>query len=620
MSLQNVPRVPDVLRARAVKYLSARDTYFADWDRRGQTMLVRARFGDFLQLLRVEQPLGLRNQITFAPYTVSGARYLTASYDNSVLLRVDRMGSNQSQLMRIDLLEGTTARVSDGKASHAAVRLSSGGLVAYASNARRAENFDVYVNRGLQVDGSKLVYRAKGVWHPLAFAADEKRLLLRRQISDEKNSLHLLDLGSGLARRIRLSKSDDAGAQIGTAVWSKDQKSIYLTSDHASSVKRLYRLELSSGKLTALTAQLPWPIEALALSVDGRTLAVNANAAGSSHLYLLDTRNERLKQVKLPYGIISKMRFSSRGVLGFSLSQPTQPANAYAYDPLRRKLTQWTRGEVGGLNPDFFVAPKLIRFSTFDKAGGQRRRIPAFYYKPPGAGPHAVVILLRGGPQQQYRPRYQGFVQYLLMETSVAVVAPNLRGSAGYGREFRELDDQSRRADVLKDLQRLLQWIKKRPELDAKRVAIWGDGAYGGYLGLCALKRLTGLRGVVDWMGIADLPTFVRQLPQAMQATARTEYGDPRRKRQRKFMDQLSPSKRLRSTKVPLLIVHGAKNRLVRIAQVESLLRRLTKRAPKKQRPWFVRLNTEGSRLRRQRNVVEAQLIALMFLERVFGS
>src|SRR5690606_11332458 len=114
------------------------------------------------------------------------------------------------------------------------------------------------------------------------------------------------------------------------------------------------------------------------------------------------------------------------------------------------------------------------------------REIPAFVYRPRGEGPFPVMVSIHGGPESQSRPWLSGLTQYLVVERGIAVIAPNVRGSDGYGKTYLGLDDGMRREDSVKDIGALLDWIGTQSDLDASRVAVYG-GSYGGYMVLASL-------------------------------------------------------------------------------------------------------------------------------------
>ena len=107
------------------------------------------------------------------------------------------------------------------------------------------------------------------------------------------------------------------------------------------------------------------------------------------------------------------------------------------------------------------VEPELIAVNSFDGV-----EIPAFVYRPNTAGPHPVLIYIHGEPASQYRPRFSESFQLYVNELGLAVIAPNVRGSAGYGRTYVSMDDGYLREDSVKDIGALLDGIETQDDLD----------------------------------------------------------------------------------------------------------------------------------------------------------
>ena len=182
----------------------------------------------------------------------------------------------------------------------------------------------------------------------------------------------------------------------------------------------------------------------------------------------------RLEFPPLPRGAISGLAFSPDGTqLGMTVNSPTTPGDVFSLDLASHEVTRWTMSETGGFTEDAFVEPALIRFETFDMVDGASRTIPAFYYRPEGDGPFPVVLDIHGGPESQERPTFNSWIQYLVNELGVAVLAPNVRGSNGYGKSYLLLDNGVRREDSVRDIGALLDWVGKQPELSADRVAVY---------------------------------------------------------------------------------------------------------------------------------------------------
>ena len=188
-----------------------------------------------------------------------------------------------------------------------------------------------------------------------------------------------------------------------------------------------------------------------------------------------------------------------------------------------------------------FVSAELIRYPTWDRVDGQPRMISAYVYQPRSSGPHPVVINIHGGPESQYRPDFDAFTQFLVNELGYVVIAPNVRGSSGYGKGFLALDNGVLREDAVKDIGSLLVWIGLQHDLDRDRVVVMG-GSYGGYMALASLAAYNDrLRGGIDVVGISNFVTFLTSTSAYRRDLRRAEYGDERDPRMRGFLSRISP-------------------------------------------------------------------------------
>jgi dipeptidyl aminopeptidase/acylaminoacyl peptidase len=183
--------------------------------------------------------------------------------------------------------------------------------------------------------------------------------------------------------------------------------------------------------------------------------------------------------------------------------------------PPAATLARWTRGTTGPLDPAQLAPAERVQFPTWDRADGQQRTIPAFVYRPRTPGPHPVLIDLHGGAESQHRPVWSSLRQYMIAKLGYAIVAPNVRGSSGYGRSFQSLDNGALREDSLRDIGALLAWIGLQPQFDRTRVVIASD-APGGYLTLASLVQYGDrLAGGINTAGIgifADMQSIRKPL------------------------------------------------------------------------------------------------------------
>ncbi|RLB50779.1 MAG: S9 family peptidase, partial [Deltaproteobacteria bacterium] len=447
----------------------------------------------------------------------------------------------------------------------------------------------------------------QGHWVPLDWSRDGKQLLLAEYISINDSRLYVVDVAT---KKVTCISPEAPRASYRAALFDQSGKNVYLATDREGEHVELYEVAIASGKHQPLSRHLKWNVAELALSSDGRTLAFTVNEGGWGTLRLLDTRTGReLPKPAVPKGIVIGLRFA-RGapVLGFTLLGPTESGDAYSWDLRRKQLTRWTESEVGGLDPARFVAPELIEFPSFDG-----RKIPAFYYRPRTQGSHPVVVRIHGGPEGQARPYFRAMIQYLVVERQVAVLVPNVRGSDGYGKSYLLLDNGFKREDSVKDIGALLDEIARRPELDEKRVAVLG-GSYGGYMVLASLVHF-GDRIVagIDYVGISNFVTFLKNTKAYRRDLRRAEYGDERDPKMHDHLQRISPSTNAHTIVSALFVAHGANDPRVPLSETEQIVEAVRKQG---RDVWYLVANNEGHGFRKKDNRDLFNELTVLFLER----
>lgn len=182
----------------------------------------------------------------------------------------------------------------------------------------------------------------------------------------------------------------------------------------------------------------------------------------------------------------------------------------------------------------------MVRIESFDGL-----RISAFVFRPDPTkfpGPRPVLINIHGGPESQSRPVFQARNNYYLNELGVAVVHPNVRGSAGYGKTFLTLDNGFKREDSVRDIGAIIEWIRQDKRWDGERIAVMG-GSYGGYMVLASMIHFGDmLRCGVDVVGISNFLTFLENTQDYRRDLRRVEYGDERDAKTAEFLGRISPT------------------------------------------------------------------------------
>jgi dipeptidyl aminopeptidase/acylaminoacyl peptidase len=369
-------------------------------------------------------------------------------------------------------------------------------------------------------------------------------------------------------------------------------------------------------------------VERFDLSADGRFLAYTLNEAGLSRLVLRDLRLQAdVLLPPLPAGaVIDNLAWDHRqSRLAVALQSASAPTAIFVFDITgddpaavpNVALVRWTEPDLGGIEPAKLVPAQLVDFPTWDQTGNRPRRLSAFVLRPATPGPHPVMIDIHGGPESQFRPRWDAFRQYLVNELGYVVVAPNVRGSAGYGHSFLKLDDGALREDSVRDIGALLVWISAQRDLDRRRVVVSG-GSYGGYMALASLVQYGDrLAGAVDMVGITNFVTFLTNTSGYRRDLRRAEYGDERDPAMRALLNSISPLTNVASINKPLLIVQGLNDPRVPASESEQMKALVRARGGE---VWYLAAKDEGHGFRKKSNADAYRATMVAFLRFIGGA
>jgi dipeptidyl aminopeptidase/acylaminoacyl peptidase len=596
----NIPEAPADLADGLDAYLSARQATPLGWSPKGQ-LLITTRFGDVDQLHLVEKPAGERRQLTFLHEPITYAAFSPDPGRNAYVFLKDVDGNENAQLYYQRAGEPTAKLLSDGKSLNGgAVWSNTGREVAFFSTARDGVSHDIDI---VEPETGVLPHLAvtgdDAAWYPLDWSPDDRKLLVLKYVSIGEGYLYVVDLSSGQKREV-----DPSPTKIGIAgaKFSRDGQGVYMISDRDAEFAKLRYVNLFTGEKTLISGPIPWDVEELALSRDGHYLGFVSNEGGTSKLNIQDLRTHQdLTPPKLPSpGIIEHLSFDAEGKrLAFGYTAANLPRDAYVLDIASNRVEAWTHSEAGPVDTAKFVTPRLAQFPTFDRQEGHTRQIPVYVYEPAGPGPHPVLIMLHGGPESQFRPSFDPWIEYVVNELGFAVVAPNARGSSGYGKSYLALDNGMLRDDTVKDLGALIVWLGSQGAFDAKHVVVAG-GSYGGYLALAALVNYSDrLIGGVDLAGITDFISYLTDTARYRQNQRRAEFGDERDPDMRAYLRRISPLTNADRISRPLLVVHGKNDPRVPVSQAEQIVNRLRSRGGE---VWYLEAKDEGHDFRKKQN------------------
>jgi dipeptidyl aminopeptidase/acylaminoacyl peptidase len=430
-------------------------------------------------------------------------------------------------------------------------------------------------------DGTSTLLAAGPAARVCAVSGDGRRAVVRLGRRGERR-LELVDLHSG--RRTELLPG---GAHIADARFGVTGGQLYVHTDAGRERPALLAVTVSDTvSLTHVIAERPDDdLDVVALDPSGARAALVWNVDGRSDVELLDLRTGLLEPVApVPGDVVTGAAFTRDGAALLVANEgPSLPPRLSrvgldghgAVTPLLRAAPRPGAG---------YVEPTLHEFRAEDGL-----RLSGWLFRPRGAlGPLPTLMWLHGGPEAQERPIFQPLFQALLAE-GIAVFAPNVRGSGGYGRSFTAADDRERRFAAITDVRAAVDFLVSAGLADPARIGVSGR-SYGGYLTLAALSWFPDLFAVgIDVCGISDFATFYAHAEPWIASAAVPEYGDP--VADAGLLRELSPIHRVDRITAPLLVVHGAHDTNVPLIEAEQVIAALRERGAA---PGFLLFDDEG--------------------------
>jgi dipeptidyl aminopeptidase/acylaminoacyl peptidase len=509
-----------------------------------------------------------------------------------IALHISVLGTEAIWLLPGDGTPGASIPTTKGTADRDPAWSPDGHALAFVSNRHRGFRLYVADEKGANArllvrqenevkqprwspDGSAIAYlsRADGdsgwdLWLTPADGSTDPKQLTRVPFDEEDprwspDGEHIaVSLGGGrhLTRRIGIVTArsgeiseplpDDWGADSFGVRWSHDGKKTVFVSDEPGHMT-VYLLSTHGGAPERVLSS-PYELTEPEFSPDGRFLAYLENQDGDTKLWTHDFETGRQRTLSLRNGTHTRPVWRPDGKAVLSLFE----AWNYSRDVWVYPLEGGRERASDTLPPDLDVRkmarPELLRFPSFDS-----REITGYLYVPELATadkPVPLIVTPHGGPTSHWRNSWHPFVQ-LLVQRGYAVLAPNVRGSSGFGREFENLNDGDWGRGDLEDLITGAKRVMERPEIRDDRAAIWGV-SYGGFLTLAAITRYPDFFAcAIEALGMPDLENLYRETTEEGRAYLDREIGPLRGNLT--LYRELSPVKDVSRVRTPLLSFHG---------------------------------------------------------------
>jgi dipeptidyl aminopeptidase/acylaminoacyl peptidase len=320
------------------------------------------------------------------------------------------------------------------------------------------------------------------------WSADGKFMVYTQEQSKGTDSnIFLVDVRSAQSTLLTPHNGENTYAANDVA---PDGNSILITSNAGDGYDNAGLLDVASRKIRWLT-QDKWEISGGNFSPDGKLLTYVANVDGNTDIYLYDIASGKTHSLPLPKGVnvvaggrSAFTRDSSRML--YAHTGANAPGDLWVYNLAESKSQQLTHSLVGGVRAEDMVEPALVHYPSKDG----KWTISALVYMPynlPRNGEHPAIVYVHGGPTAQTTNTFSRFVQYMVNQGYI-VIAPNYRGSTGYGKAFQQANLFDMGGGDLQDVLSAADWIQRTGYVDAKKLILMG-GSYGGYLSMMGVTK-----------------------------------------------------------------------------------------------------------------------------------
>ncbi|CAN5495594.1 S9 family peptidase [soil metagenome] len=492
---------------------------------------------------------------------------------DELIFMSDSQGDEQIQIYSMPSAGGTVKKLSEGFEGSQTFFISfdkKGEKILFSSNKRLQYNFDTYI-LNTKTGEKKLVkgFEDHNPAHASDWNSNERYVIFTRFHGNINQDLLLYDMKTGALKNITQHDLDNDVYNAGTA-FDKNDKGFYYISDEGSEFKVIRYYSIKKDRSCVFLSE-KWDITTFELSKDKKYLLYTYNENGTSVVKLYDIKKKKAKKLKLPKAVFTNFKFTNddKQVL-FICNSPLVPTDIFKYSLKTDKLKRLTNSFVGNINSENFTNPEDIYYKSFDGL-----KIHALLYTPKGLkkdGTNPAIVWPHGGPEYQTAHDFSKYIQ-AFTNAGYIVVAPNFRGSTGYGKTFQKKIYKDWGGAEFKDVLASVDVLKNGGYADPSKIAIVG-GSFGGFMTLtCITKAPEIWKCAVDIFGPSNLITFLSSVPEHWKSGTVRLVGDI--EKDKEMLNERSPINFVDNIKCPLLVVQGKYDPRVVVAESEQIVEKL---------------------------------------------
>lgn len=402
------------------------------------------------------------------------------------------------------------------------------------------------------------------IWLLVDWSRDGKYLFANRiKTGFDDASVYRIEVATGKAEELTPHQGN---VLISATAVSPDGVHVLLTSNQKGGFNNVALLDVNTKKLTWVT-DTQWDAQGGNFSTDGRQFTYEINQDGRSDVYLQTIGQTQAQKLAFPPGLTfdagTPTSFSADGKLLISHQDSQRVADLWIYDPKTRTSRQLTYSAIASLTPQSIPPSQLVHYKSFD---GQI--ISAYMWVPFNLkrdGSNAAIVIPHGGPTGQVLDSFNATAAALASRGYICI-APNVRGSTGYGMAFQKANIKDLGGGDLQDEVYATKFLVDTGYVDSKKIGITG-GSYGGFMTLMAIGKTPDVwAAAVELFGIIDWYTMLKSSDPRLQEYEKSLLGDP--EKDRTVYENSSPIKYIRNEKAPLLVLQGEND--IRVPKEEA--------------------------------------------------
>jgi dipeptidyl aminopeptidase/acylaminoacyl peptidase len=512
---------------------------------------------------------GWTSQITLAENAVKALSY--SPKKDEIIFQSDVNGDENHQLYHVFGKGGEIKYLSpshSGAQTFFTAWAKSARKVLFSSNKRDKRYFDTYV---LDLDTMKeeMIYESKSIYIevPSDWSENDKYIVYNIFYNNANQDICLYSKTNG---SMKIITQHEGNMKNFHGSLNKKADTIYFLTDYKREFVGLAYYKIKTGHFGWLESE-KWDITDFRISRREKYLLYNVNENGNSKLKLKNIKTDKTTVLKLPKGNCLAFEFTpDEKKIVLLYDEPQNPQDIYVYDLASKRLKQITFSMIGGIPKNDFNPPATVKYKSFDGL-----EIYSNLYIPKGLKKNRnnpAIVWPHGGPEWQEKNIFNKYFQ-ILTTRGYIVIAPNFRGSTGYGKSFQQKIYKDWGGGEFRDVLCSVEYLKKTGYVDEKRISVVG-GSFGGFMTLTCVTKAPDLwRCAVDIFGPANLFTFLDSIPEYWKPATLELVGDTGKDIE--LLRERSPVNFVDNIKCPIFVVQGANDPRVVKAESDQMVEKL---------------------------------------------